>query len=115
MSYTLRATTSGKQHALAMSKSLVDEHPEFASGRFSAHVVAPGHMLISTNAPVPADDGDDPVVGAYLAFLEASMLSRPDLITPFTASDVAGLDELLKGVEADLDEDLGDGTSFGDV
>ncbi|HYJ78888.1 MAG TPA: type II toxin-antitoxin system PrlF family antitoxin [Longimicrobiaceae bacterium] len=111
MPYTLRATTSGKQHALAMPKGFVEENPEFAQGRFSAHVVAPGHVLISADATVADDsDQDDPVVGAYLAFLDQEMQRRPDRISPLTHGDVAGLDSLLADVELSRDEDLGDFT-----
>jgi hypothetical protein len=111
MTYTVRATTSGKQHALAMSKRLVDDHPEFARGRFVAHVVAPGHMLVSTQDVDEAEDGDEsPVLDAFLAFLGEQMRAHPEMITPFTRADVEGLDELLAGVEADRDEDLGDFT-----
>ncbi len=111
MTYTVRATTSGKQHALAMPKSLVEEHPEFATGRFVVQVVAPGHMLVSAQEPVETDEsGDSPVMEAFLAFLEQQMRARPEMITPFTQADIEGFDELLAGVEADRDEDLGDFT-----
>jgi antitoxin PrlF len=55
-----------------------------------------------------AEGDDDPVVEAYLEFLGKAMSARPDLITPFTHADIAGLEDLLHGVETDLDEDLGD-------
>lgn len=110
MSYTLRATTSGKQHAIALPKKFVDEHPEFADGRFSAHVVAPGHVLISTEAPSVDSTEDDPIVGTFLAFLEQEMRVHPSTITPFSATDIQGLDELLDGVVVDRDEELSDFT-----
>jgi hypothetical protein len=56
------------------------------------------------------EDEEDPVVGAYLAFLDQEMRRSPDRLTPLTHTDVAGLDELLSGVEANRDEDLGDFT-----
>lgn len=110
MTYTVRATTSGKQHALAMPKSLVEEHPEFATGRFVVHVVAPGHMLVSAQEQADTDkeEVESPVLDVFLAFLDEQMRARPGAITPFTQSDVAGLNELLAGVESDPDEDLGD-------
>lgn len=36
------------------------------------------------------------------------MASHPELITPFTARDVAGVDEFLNGVAADRDEEMDD-------
>ena len=107
MSYSARATTSGTAPALAFSRAFAEAHPEFTRGRFEAHVIAPGRLLVSAPADVEAG-GDDPVLGAFLDFLDQQMLQRPDLVRPFTAADVAGLDELLDGVEVDLDEDLGD-------
>lgn len=52
---------------------------------------------------------------AFLSFLDAQMAERPDLVEPFTASDIKGLDTLLDGVpdgdEVDWDEfELGPGT-----
>lgn len=52
--------------------------------------------------------GDDPVLFAFLGFLERSMREHPELLRPLTASDIAGLDELLEGIEVDLDAELGD-------
>jgi hypothetical protein len=51
---------------------------------------------------------DHPVLLAFLGFLERSMREHPELLRPLTASDIAGLDELLEGVEVDLDMELGD-------
>jgi antitoxin PrlF len=108
MPYTARATTSGTAPALAFSKAFAAEHPEFTEGRFEAHVIAPGRLLIS--APVEVadenEDEDDPVLGAFLGFLERSMREHPELVRPITARDIEGLDEMLEGIEVDLDEDL---------
>ncbi|HET7230485.1 MAG TPA: type II toxin-antitoxin system PrlF family antitoxin [Longimicrobium sp.] len=61
------------------------------------------------SAPVgDDDDAGDPVLGAFLGFLEKSMLDQPELVQPLTARDVAGLDEMLEGVEVDLEAELGD-------
>jgi hypothetical protein len=108
MPYSARATTSGTAPALAFSKSFAAEHPEFTTGRFEAHVIAPGRLLISAPVEVAEEDSDDPVLGAFLGFLEQSMRNHPELLRPLTAGDVAGLDALLEGVEVDLGTDLGD-------
>jgi hypothetical protein len=55
--------------------------------------------------PVRIDDGTEE---AFLEFLSRAMVAHPELITPFTQTDVDGLDELLEGVETTVDEDLGD-------
>jgi antitoxin PrlF len=106
MPYTARATTSGTAPALAFPKAFAAEHPEFTEGRFEAHVIAPGRLLISAPVDDSEDDEDDPVLGAFLGFLERSMREHPELVRPMTARDIEGLDEMLEGIEVDLDEDL---------
>lgn len=107
MPYTIRATTSGKQDALALPKRLTEEHPEFAAGRFTAHVVAPGSMLIVTDQPVQhAADEEDPILSSYLRYLVEQMRENPNHLSAFTRADVEGFDELLGGVESDRDADF---------
>lgn len=48
------------------------------------------------------DDTPDNLA-AFLDFLDEQMAERPDLVTPFTASETEGLDTLLAGV-SDGDE-----------
>jgi antitoxin PrlF len=108
MTYTARATTSGTAPALAFSKAFAEAHPEFTQGRFEAHVIAPGRMLVSAPVGIEEDEDDDPVLGAFLDFLDVEMKARPELVRPFTAGDIQGLDELLDGVDVDLDGALSD-------
>jgi len=63
---------------------------------------------VKTASPQPDSDEDDPTLAAWRTFLEKCMREQPESIRPFTAADFAGLDELLEGVEADLDAPLGD-------
>jgi hypothetical protein len=64
--------------------------------------------------PLPVTDGDshseddDRFLGAFLSFLDESMRKHPELVRPMTAADVAGLQDLLDGIEVDLDEPFGD-------
>jgi prlF antitoxin for toxin YhaV_toxin len=109
MPYSARATTVGNSRALSFEASLFRAHPEFGEGRFEAHVIAPGTMLVTTAAEAGPDDPDaDPVLGAYLAFLEQEMIAHPEGIRPLSAEWLERALEVVEGVEVDLDEDLGD-------
>lgn len=108
MPYRAAATPIGNSKGLRFDAALYREHPEFATGDFEADVIAPGRLLVRTPTRPEPDAESDPVFDAFLAFLEHHMASQPGLITPFTAHDVAGVDEHLDGVTADHDEDLGD-------
>jgi hypothetical protein len=110
MSYSGKATTVGNSRALSFETTLFKEHPEFATGRFEAHVLGPGTLLVTSSDPVtePPADSEDPVVLAYLAFLEEQLARHPELIQPLDGL-LARADELVGHVAVDLDEDLGEG------
>jgi hypothetical protein len=109
MSYNGKATTVGNSRALSFESTLFRAHPEFASGRFEAHVIGPGTMLVTSTSPEaePGMDEEDPVVLAYLAFLEEQMERHPELIQPMDEM-LARADRLVGHIEVDLDEDLGE-------
>lgn len=109
MSYNGKATTVGNSRALSFEATLFKAHPEFASGRFEAHVIGPGTMLVTSAEPAAESvtGEEDPVVLAYLAFLEEQMERHPELIQP--RDDVLARSEDLVGhIEVDVEEDLGE-------
>jgi hypothetical protein len=60
-----------------------------------------GHSLPHEIPPADVPGGeDDPILGAFLGFVEVQIANRPDLAKAFTEADVAGLDDLLEGVES---------------
>jgi hypothetical protein len=109
MAYSGKATTVGNSRALSFEASLFKAHPEFAAGRVEAHVIAPGTMLVtSTDRVQPETDDDDPVMLAYLAFLEQEMARHPEQIQPLDEELLARIEKLVGHLEVDLDEDLGE-------
>jgi antitoxin PrlF len=110
MAYSGKATTVGNSKALSFEASLFKAHPEFAAGRMEAHVIAPGTMLVTSteHANAQADDDEDPVMLAFLAFLEKEMIRHPELIQPLDENLLARIDKLVGHIEVDLDEDLGE-------
>lgn len=109
MAYSGKATTVGNSRALSFEASLFKAHPEFAAGRMEAHVIAPGTMLVtSTDREQSARDGEDPVMLAYLSYLEQEMARHPEQIRPLDALLLADMEELVGDMEVDLNEDLGE-------
>jgi len=109
MSYAGKATTAGNSKALSFESALFKAHPEFGAGRFEAHVIAPGTLLVTSaeDASVAAEV-DDPVLLAYLAFLEQQMVAHPELIQPLDPALLARIDDLVGDMDVDLTEAFGD-------
>ncbi|MEW5927609.1 MAG: type II toxin-antitoxin system PrlF family antitoxin [Gemmatimonadota bacterium] len=113
MSYSGRATKSGNSQAMAFEKALFRAHPEFAEGRLAADYIGPGYLLVRAlpGAEQEAPEAD-PVLGAYLAFLERDMQARPERIQALPSDLIARAQELVGHLEVDPDEDLGDDVSI---
>ncbi|MDV2985836.1 UNVERIFIED_CONTAM: type II toxin-antitoxin system PrlF family antitoxin [Methylobacteriaceae bacterium AG10] len=105
-------TTTGRSEALRLDKALFKAHPEFRQkAKIRAHVLGPGTMLVTLDPDEPVPEsatGQDPVVAAYLAFLERDMAAHPERLHPFTESDLARLASLTDGVSVSDDEVLPD-------
>lgn len=56
----------------------------------------------------PQEHEEDPVLLAYLEFLDQEIVARPDLVQPLDSDLLARMDALVEGVDVDLDEYLGD-------
>lgn len=110
MSFIAKAGTTGNSRALRLDAALVKAHPEFAKGAFTVHVIGRGTMLVTQNASPETDlrEEADPLLGAFLAFIEAELASHPERVRPVTGDHVRGLARLLDGVQVQRDEDLGD-------
>ena len=108
-SYSAKATTVGNSKALRLDRALFRAHPEFATGEFKVSVLGPGAMLVTAAARATREQAEtDPVLEAYLAFVEQQMVNHPESIRPLTTDDVRGLDRLLVDVVVDRDEELAD-------
>jgi len=108
-SFSGAITTTGRSEAIRLDKALFKAHPEFRQrAKVRAHVLGPGHLLVTlADASEAATDDieQDPVVSAYLAFLESDMLAHPDRIAPLQEDELARLRRLTDGVQAD-DNDI---------
>ncbi len=104
-------TTTGRSEALRLDKALFKAHPEFRQkARIRAQVIGPGSLLVTLDADErnDAEARDeverDPVVAAYLAFLERDLREHPERIQPFTEGELARLEALTKDVVISDDE-----------
>ena len=77
--FTGSITTTGKSEAIRIEKALFRLHPEFRQkAKVCAQVIAPGHALISVvDAGAAPAGGEDPVVTAFLGFLEKDLKGHP--------------------------------------
>jgi antitoxin PrlF len=94
-------TTTGKSEAIRLDKALFRLHPEFRQrAKVRAQIISPGHALIAVvdEEATPTED-EDPVVTAFLAFIEKDLKDRPGRRTRLSKTSLARAVRLTKGVK----------------
>jgi len=106
-------TTTGRSEALRLDKALFKAHPEFRQrAKIRAQVIGPGSLLVTLDPNGEEETRDvverDPVVAAYLSFLERDMGEHPEGLRPFTEADITRLQALTGNVEVSDDDVIPD-------
>jgi antitoxin PrlF len=113
--YSGSITTTGRSNAIRLDKVLFRQHPEFhQKAKVRAHIIGPGQLLVSVidDLQITHEETEDPVIGAFLSFLEQDMLQRPEGITPLEEDFLQRVAHLTQGVEVSDDEILPNDVSF---
>ena len=100
-----KSTSIGNSNGFRFDAALFKANPEFF-GEVRGTVLAPGQMLISVvptgeQKPEPQDEESNPVMQAFLSFLEVQMAAHPELIEPVSEAQMAQIAALVEGVEPD--------------
>lgn len=104
--YKGKVTTTGSSKAVRLGKQFFADHPEFkVSAEVMVRSVSPGYVLMAVEAPKAVgekSDELDPVVGAFLSFMEADLKANPHKVQPL---DLARVAALVEGVEPLRDDE----------
>ncbi len=106
--FTGSITTTGKSEAIRLDKALFRLHPEFRQkAKVRAQVISPGHALITVVDDEAAPAGDeDPVVTAFLAFIEKDLKGHPGRRTRLSRTSLRRAVRLTKDVKVSDRETL---------
>jgi hypothetical protein len=103
--YRGKQTRTGNSLGFRFEGALFKSHPEF-NGEVKAQIIAPGRMLVM--AETESSEKADPVMASFLAFLGQDMAKAPQNIRPLSKARERRIARLTKGIDVDLNEDLGD-------
>jgi antitoxin PrlF len=110
LAYKGSITTTGASEALRFDKALFRQHPEFRQkAKVEAHVIGRGTLLVKVAEDASAGPQEDPMVLAYLAFLERE---APHTITPLSNDEIGRAVELTKNVVVSDDDVIPDDVSI---
>ncbi|MDR3612413.1 MAG: type II toxin-antitoxin system PrlF family antitoxin [Candidatus Obscuribacterales bacterium] len=108
MSYKGKITTSGTSDAIRLDKDLFKQNPEFKhQAEVRADIIGPGKMLISVLDRTESTTEEDPIVAAFLSFIEKDMLRNPGSFTALNTDVINRAKALTEGIVV-TDEDFED-------
>jgi antitoxin PrlF len=113
--YSGTVTTTGKSEAFRVDKGLFRQHPEFKQkAKVKASVIAPGQILLSLcEEENPAlVETEDPVINAFLGFLELDMIKNPERIEEISDAEMEHSKKLIEGVQVSDDDFLPEDVTF---
>jgi antitoxin PrlF len=100
--YAGKVTPVGNSKGIRLDAAFFKAHPEF-KGKVRATVLADGQVLLSAKPSVRkarAGVSEDPVVLAFLRFLERELQARPGEIVPADEHQLKRIGKLVAGVKA---------------
>jgi antitoxin PrlF len=112
LAYRGTITTTGTSEAMRFDKALFRQHPEFRQkAKVEAHVIGQGTLLVHVTDEQAAEQQEDPMVMAYLAFLERDATENPNRITPLSGGLIERAVEATKNVAVSDDDKIPDDVS----
>ena len=103
--YRGKLTRTGNSLGLRFDRALFQSHPEF-SGEVRAHVIAPGRMLVVAEQSIEPRKEEDPVMEAFLSFLDQDMVKSPQRVKPLKPKLAGRVKTIVGYLPVDPEEEL---------
>jgi len=100
--YSGKVTPVGNSKGIRIDAAFFRAHPEFC-GEVDATVVGEGQILLSAycSPDLAAAQDDDPVLTAFLGYIERDLEEHPESIRPADQNQLARIAKLVDGVDVD--------------
>ena len=104
-SYRGKVTTAGTSEGFRFDKALFKQHPEFKQkAEVRADVIGQGTMLVSLVNNPAIENEDDPMLSAFLAFMERDIILNFQKLEPVSEAQIKRARALTANVSVTDDE-----------
>jgi hypothetical protein len=110
--YAVAPAKIGNSRGYRVDAALFQAHPEMQGGNLEATYLGPSTVLlhrpllgVKKGMATTTTEEVDPVIAAYLAWTERTMIAQPGLLRPLSAQEFALAEALVGNVEVDLEND----------
>jgi hypothetical protein len=113
-SFSGSVATTGNSRGLRLEKAFFQAAPEFgtAGSAIRADLIGPGTVLIRTDVPAAAIEESDPIIGAWLGFIDADIQANPGRLVPLRETDLTEMKKLVESVSVSDGDVIPDDVTF---
>lgn len=104
---------AGNSRSFRVEKSFFNAAPEFLvlGSPIRVNIIGPGTFIVRIDTATPTEIAD-PVIGAWLSFIDGDIASNPSRLVMLDGTEVSGLERMVKDVTVDDSYDLPDDVTF---
>ena len=106
--------TTGNSRGFRLESGFFRAAPEFSvpGTTIRADLIGPGTILVRVDTPWPDKESDDPIIGAWLSFIDRDIQTNPGRLVPFAEGELTVLETLVETVAVDDDYQLPGDVTF---
>jgi hypothetical protein len=104
---------AGNSRSFRVEKEFFNAAPEFSTlgSAIRVDIIGPGTFIVRIDTPAPEETAD-PIIGAWLSFIDGDISSNPGQLVAFTGPEVSELERLVKNVVVDDSHELPEDVTF---
>ncbi len=112
-SFSGSVARTGNSRGLRLDGAFFKAAPEFGTvgNKVRAELIGPGTFLVRIDT-VQQEEAADPVIGAWLSFIDEDIRSNPSGLVPFQEVELTALERLVANVSVDDDYELPEDVTF---
>lgn len=104
---------AGNSRSFRVEKEFFNAAPEFATlgSPIRVDIIGPGTFIVRIDTSA-SEETADPVIGAWLSFIDRDIASNPGQLIGFTGPEVSELERLVSNVVVDDSHELPEDVTF---
>jgi hypothetical protein len=104
---------AGNSRSFRVEKEFFNAAPEFSAlgSPIRVDIIGPGTFIVRIDTTTPQETAD-PIIGAWLSFIDGDIASNPGQLVALTGPEVSELERLVKNVVVDDSHELPEDVTF---
>lgn len=104
---------AGNSRSFRVEKEFFNAAPEFSTlgSPIRVNIIGPGTFIVRIDTPAPEETAD-PIIGAWLSFIDGDIASDPAQLVAFTGPEVSKLERLVRNVVVDDSHEMPEDVTF---